>query len=117
MTLIANDSYRRQRQTTVSVAMFVLVLGLALQSLTNAAQAFEPQAPTPAGSSRSTANLSLGMNLSAVNDWNREWVFVDVFKQSRTWISQNIGGSGPWDNGRPIALDAEGWPRLEAGQA
>lgn len=64
-----------------------------------------------------TAPLAVGMNLSSVNDWNREWVFVDVFKQSRSWISQNSGGVGPWDNGRTVAQDGRGWPRLAGGQA
>jgi hypothetical protein len=64
-----------------------------------------------------TTPSALGMNLSSVNDWNREWVFVDVFKQSRNWISQNVGGTGEWDNQRPIATDEAGWPQLRTGQA
>jgi hypothetical protein len=80
--------------------------------------AADPAAPTT-DSHRSAPHegLALGMNLSAVNDWDREWVFVDVFKQSRPWISQNVGGQGPWDNGQVVLVDALGWPKLRPGQA
>lgn len=29
--------------------------------------------------------MEIGMNLSPVNDYNREWVFQNIFKQSREW--------------------------------
>ena len=29
--------------------------------------------------------MDLGINLSPVNDWNREWVFSNIFLQSREW--------------------------------
>lgn len=70
----------------------------------------ETEPPTP-------ARLTLGMNLATVCDWSREWALVDVFQPSRPWISQEPGGSGPWDNGRPVDVDDDGWPRLKSGQA
>lgn len=62
----------------------------------------------PVGSAR------LGMNLSGPADWNSEVAFVDVFRQSRPWISQQQGQS--WGKGPPLNLDAHGWvQRLDPG--
>ncbi len=55
--------------------------------------------------------LRIGMNLAGVSDWSCEWAFVDVFKPSRPWISQDVVG-GAWDNGKPIEVNADGWPIL-----
>jgi hypothetical protein len=60
---------------------------------------------------------TIGMNLSMLVGWSREWAFVDVFKHSRPWISQQSGGGGPWDTGEEIRLTPEGWPLLNKGQA
>ena len=60
---------------------------------------------------------ALGMNLSSVTDWNREWVFVDVFRHSRSWIPQKAGQSQPWSTQEPLAVTDEGWPILNPGQA
>ena len=49
-----------------------------------------------------------GMNLASVEDWSREWAFVDVFKNSRPWIEK-----GP----KPFAYDAHGWPIISPGQS
>lgn len=62
-------------------------------------------------------HLTMGMNLAGISDWTREWVFVDVFKHARPWISQDVGDDGPWDNKRPLRTTAEGWPILAKGQA
>ena len=35
--------------------------------------------------------MDVGINLAPVNDWNREWVFTDLFKQSRVWKSIDDG--------------------------
>ncbi len=48
----------------------------------------------------------LGMNLSSIRDYSTEQPFVDVFKQSRDWISTR---EGEWDDQRPIATNARGW--------
>ena len=52
----------------------------------------------------------IGINLSSVHDYSTEFVFVDAFKQSRSWISHNADGTGPWDTGVPIPLDENGYP-------
>lgn len=57
---------------------------------------------------------SLGMNLAGPADWNTELPFVNVFRQSRPWVSQKQGS--PWGKGPELALDEHGWvKRLEAG--
>lgn len=53
------------------------------------------------------ANSPMAMNLDGLSDWNREMPFQDVFKQSRTWISQLDGQS--WGTGPELDLDANGW--------
>jgi hypothetical protein len=58
----------------------------------------------------------LGMNLSFVTYWSREWVFTNVMRQSKGWISTNTGGN-PWDNGDDVDTDANGWPLLKPDQA
>ncbi len=59
----------------------------------------------------------LGINLSPVNYYNREWVFVDAMKQSRKWLPTRSGGATPWDSGEALRLNDHGWPILRDGQA
>lgn len=48
-------------------------------------------------------------------DYSLEWPLVQTFKRSRVWISGERDGK--WDDGRRVALDAEGWVKsLEPGQ-
>ncbi len=55
----------------------------------------------------------LAMNLAGPADWNTELPFVDVFRMSRPWISQQKGKS--WGQGPKLALDQHGWvARLDA---
>jgi len=61
-------------------------------------------------------NLSLGINLSQVKYYNREWVFVDAVKQAKPWVSTNPNGS-PFDTGEVVATDPDGWPLLTPGKA
>ena len=49
----------------------------------------------------------LGVNLSGIADWNTEHPFVDVFRLSRQWISQEQGE--PWGKGPALELDERGW--------
>lgn len=49
----------------------------------------------------------LGMNLAGPADWNTELPFVDVFRMSRPWISQQRGK--PWGQGPELELDKHGW--------
>ncbi len=62
------------------------------------------------------ANPPLGTNLNGVQDYSTEWPFVDVFKMSRTWISQQAGLG--WGAGPALDLDADGWVKsLQSGQS
>ncbi|MBM4279468.1 MAG: hypothetical protein FJ137_01460 [Deltaproteobacteria bacterium] len=57
----------------------------------------------------------IGTNLGELRDWGADRPFLDVFKQSRTWISTS---GDTWDDGRPLELDARGnVKRLGLGQA
>jgi hypothetical protein len=49
----------------------------------------------------------IGTNLAGIVSWNSQWAFVDVFKMSRTWISQCNGCA--WGEGGDLALTPEGW--------
>ncbi len=54
----------------------------------------------------------MGLNLAGVCDWNTELPFVDVFLETRAWISQREGAS--WGQGSALELDERGWvKRLE----
>ena len=53
------------------------------------------------------ATQSLGINLAGLHDWSTELPFVDVFKLSRVWVSQQDGK--PWGKGPPVQVDARGW--------
>ena len=53
------------------------------------------------------ATQSLGINLAGLHDWSTELPFVDVFKLSRVWVSQQDGK--PWGKGPPVQIDAQGW--------
>ena len=60
------------------------------------------------------AQPQLGMNLAGPADWSSELPFVDVFRQSRVWISQKQGAA--WGKGPELALDEFGWvKKLEPG--
>ena len=54
-----------------------------------------------------TLRSRLGINLNGPADWNSEIPFVDVFKLSRTWISQREGAG--WGQGPALDRDANGW--------
>jgi hypothetical protein len=61
-----------------------------------------PAQPPAAGK-----QIPFGLNLSAVNDWSREWAFVDVFKASRPW---QLAGPGE------LKTDKDGHPLPGPGQ-
>ena len=50
---------------------------------------------------------ALGINLAGPADWNTELPLVDVFRFSRTWVSQKEGQ--PWGQGPALDLDERGW--------
>jgi hypothetical protein len=49
----------------------------------------------------------VGINLNGIVDWNTEHPFVDVFRLSRAWISQQKGEQ--WGKGPTLDLDEHGW--------
>ena len=49
----------------------------------------------------------LGINLAGLHDWNSELPFVDLFRLSRSWVSQQNGA--PWGQGPTPELDEQGW--------
>lgn len=60
------------------------------------------------------ATSRLGINLGGIHDWMSELPFVNVFRSSRTWVSQKQGEK--WGSGPVLDLDEHGWvKRLEAG--
>lgn len=59
-------------------------------------------------------SAQIGINLAGPADWNTELPFVDVFRMSRSWISQRQGAA--WGQGPKLETDELGWvKRLEAG--
>jgi len=63
----------------------------------------------------SNAKSPLAINLGGISDWATELAFVDAFRQSRDWISQEKGK--PWGKGPALDLTPEGWVRsLRPGQ-
>ena len=66
---------------------------------------------------KSRSKNFLGMNLTDVHYYTREWVFVDAMKQSHRWLPTRPGDSNPWDSGEDLRLNADGWPLLKNGQA
>ncbi len=74
---------------------------------TNAA----PAKPLP---DKKTVRAALGINLNGTADWNSELPFVDVFRQSRPWVSQKTGEG--WGKGPALATDKNGYvTKLELG--
>ena len=52
----------------------------------------------------------IGTNLSSIQDWSSEYVFVDVFDQCREWIPHEYGSGAPWSSGVTIPLGTNGYP-------
>ncbi len=52
----------------------------------------------------------IGTNLAGIVDWSSEFVFVDVMKQSRSWIPHDLGPNADWDSGIDIPLRNDGYP-------
>ena len=50
---------------------------------------------------------ALGINLSGPSDWNTELPLCDVFRFSRTWISQRHGSA--WGKGPALPFDKNGY--------
>lgn len=56
--------------------------------------------------------MSVGTNLGGITDWSSSWVFSDLFRRTRTWLTTNADGTGAWDTGLAgeIPVDSEGYP-------
>src|SRR5438552_3688711 len=64
-----------------------------------------------------TTGIPEGINLTAVSYYDREWAFADAMQMASDWASQPVNSTFPFNDGRPIALDAHGWPLLAPDQA
>lgn len=65
------------------------------------------QTSTNGGQTRQPAESRLGINLAGPCDWTTEYVYVDVFRMSRQWISQKKGLN--WGKGPELDRDENGW--------
>lgn len=94
------------KKTAVFISFILFFLLLAKDQVRDSWSANVPVSP----------GLSIGMNLSTVAYWTRELPFVDVFKFSMPWVTQNATavpeGKNPWDTGmiNAIPADDEGYP-------
>lgn len=57
-------------------------------------------------------SMSIGVNLDGVEDWSTSWIFSDLFKRTRAWMTRATDSTGPWDSGFGFlaTTDADGWP-------
>lgn len=58
----------------------------------------------------SQINRPIGTNIAGIVDWSTEYVFVDVFNQSRDWIAHEYGWNVPWSSGVEVPLGPQGYP-------
>lgn len=64
------------------------------------------------GLTKLSSDPIMGINLAGICDWNTELPFVDVFLETRQWISQRDGEG--WGKGPELEIDENGWvKRLE----
>ncbi|MCC7255635.1 MAG: hypothetical protein IT467_06840 [Dokdonella sp.] len=56
----------------------------------------------------------LGTNLDGVVDYSTSYNFVDVMKQSRSWITQDTNGAGVFDTGEEACLDLDAHGHLNS---
>jgi hypothetical protein len=56
---------------------------------------------------RPDCNSDTGINLAGVVDWSPEWVYLDVFKGGRAWISQDFFPGTEWSTATQQALSAD----------
>lgn len=57
----------------------------------------------------SSAAMKVGVNLDGVGDSSQSWVFVDVFKMSRQWMSKRADGTGNYNTAQAVPQDSNGW--------
>jgi hypothetical protein len=56
--------------------------------------------------------LPIGMNLSAITDWETGFPFRNLMWGARLWMTRNVRGDGQWDTAtiNQILLDENGYP-------
>jgi hypothetical protein len=88
----------------ISAALWVAAVALQVPAAWAEAQ------PNPASTAPEGLAFSpLGQNLEDVQDWSTSYNFVDVMKQSRTWITQNAAQNiFDTDDAACLSLDARG---------
>lgn len=59
---------------------------------------------------QSQVNRESGINLTAVEYYSTEFVFTDIFQQSREWIVHNQGTNIPWNSGLIVPANENGYP-------
>lgn len=94
--------------------LFVVILSYGVFPLTSNLFKKDPSLALTAGNALPNSISPLGVGLNGITDWSSELPFIDIFKQSRDWITQCGEGSPencPWgtqENDR-LDLDENGW--------
>lgn len=76
---------------------------------------------TAAATPRPWRDSPIGINLAGPTYYSTQWIFVDVMKQSSSWVSRNAPDTSEdeyaWDTGTAQHLRPDGYPsRLDIGQ-
>lgn len=58
----------------------------------------------------SQINRPIGSNLTGVLDWSTEYIFTNVTKQGREWMSHGTASGSPWSSGVHVPLRNDGYP-------
>lgn len=75
-----------------------LLFALLLVGMTLSVHGQEPAAPR------------VGMNLTAPHYWGGVTFFTDAMRHAGGWVSFDLTDPDTWDDARPVAVDAHGWP-------
>ena len=57
-----------------------------------------------------TNQMAVGQNLSPIVDYSTAWVFVDMMKMGRDWLSREVTRPEQWESGLIPPVDLQGWP-------
>lgn len=91
-------SHRNLPRLAISFVILATILTAGVSAFNRTCAVVLPKpAPKPA----------LGINLSGPSDWNTELPLCDVFRFSRTWISQRHGSA--WGKGPALPFDKNGY--------
>ena len=93
--------------TPLSVLMSTFILALHCSLIAEETPPVTTPEPATPPSVEQSAQARLGINLTHLADWNSELPFFDVFRMSRSWISQQKGKD--WGQGPELNLDEHGW--------